>query len=176
MLSTNTLSFLWMFILYGPCAKCCHVIHYHRYRVPFHNFLINDFKAKEFPNELISRKQFITHGTARPRPIWDGMIVTLIILVCKVDLLEIILWSKQGHLIYRNKLSAIENAVQSFLTIVVTLRSMGKRVTQGGRDKMAAISQWQIKYIFSRIKRFRMKFHWNLFLSVQLTTMEHRIR
>ena len=51
-------------------------------------FLINDFKAKEFANELISKQD---HARFE-----DGMIVTWIILTWRVALLQIIFWINKG--------------------------------------------------------------------------------
>ena len=49
-------------------------------------------------------------------------------------------------------------------------------LTHWGRDKMAAISQTILSNAFSwmKILEFRLKFHWSLFLRVQLTVMAWR--
>ena len=51
-------------------------------------------------------------------------------------------------------------------------------LTHWGRDKMDAISQTAFSNAFSWMKMFeyRLKFHWNLFLRVQLTTSQHWFR
>ena len=51
-------------------------------------------------------------------------------------------------------------------------------LTHWGRDKMDAISQTTISSAFSWIKisKFRLKFHWSLFLRVQLTIFQHWFR
>ena len=51
-------------------------------------------------------------------------------------------------------------------------------LTHWGRDKMAAIFQTTISTPFSWMKKFelRLKFHWNLFLRVQLTMFQHWFR
>ena len=51
-------------------------------------------------------------------------------------------------------------------------------LTQWGRDKMAAIFQTTFSNAFSWIKiyEFRLKFHWILFLRVQLTILQHWFR
>ena len=51
-------------------------------------------------------------------------------------------------------------------------------LTYWGRDKMAAISQTTLSNAFSWMKmlEFRLKFHWSLFLRVQLTTFQHWFR
>ena len=51
-------------------------------------------------------------------------------------------------------------------------------LTHWGRDKMAAISQTTLSNAFSWIKilEFRLKFHWNLLLRVQLTIFQHWFR
>ena len=48
-------------------------------------------------------------------------------------------------------------------------------LTQSGRDKMDAISQRTFSSAFSWMKmfQFRLKFHWSLFLRVQLTILQH---
>ena len=47
-------------------------------------------------------------------------------------------------------------------------------LTHWGRDKMAAISQTTLSSAFSwkKISAFRLKFHWSLFLRVQLTIFQ----
>ena len=47
-------------------------------------------------------------------------------------------------------------------------------LTHWGRDKMAAISQTMFSNVFSwmEIYEFRLKFHWSLFLRVQLTIFQ----
>ena len=47
-----------------------------------------------------------------------------------------------------------------------------------GQDKMAAISQTTLSNAFSwkKMSVFRLKFHWSLFLSVQLTIFRHCFR
>ena len=51
-------------------------------------------------------------------------------------------------------------------------------LTHWGRDKMPAISQTTLSNSFSWMKmlEFRLKFHWNLFLRVQLTIFQHWFR
>ena len=51
-------------------------------------------------------------------------------------------------------------------------------LTHWGRDKMAAISQTTLSNAFSwmKISEFRLKFHWRLFLMVQLTIFQHWFR
>ena len=48
-------------------------------------------------------------------------------------------------------------------------------LTHWGRDKMDAISQTTFSSAFSWMKMFelRLKFHWSLFLRVQLTIFQH---
>ena len=52
------------------------------------------------------------------------------------------------------------------------------KLTHWGRDKMAAVSQTTLSNAFSWIKilEFRLKFHWSLFLRVQLTIFQHWFR
>ena len=51
-------------------------------------------------------------------------------------------------------------------------------LTHWGRDKMAAISQTTCSSAFSWMKMFEfwLKFHWSLFLRVQLTIIQHCFR
>ena len=58
------------------------------------------------------------------------------------------------------------------------LPSFSQILTHWGRDKMAAISQTILSNAFSWMKmfEFRLKFHWKLFLRVQLTIFQHWLR
>ena len=51
-------------------------------------------------------------------------------------------------------------------------------LTNWGRDKMAAVFQTTFSNAFSSMKMFEfwLKFHWSLFLSVQLTIFQHWFR
>ena len=51
-------------------------------------------------------------------------------------------------------------------------------LTHWGRDKMAAISQTMLSNAFSWMKmsEFRLKFHWSLFIRIQLTIFQHWFR
>ena len=51
-------------------------------------------------------------------------------------------------------------------------------LTHWGRDKMAAVSQTTLSNAFSWMKmlEFRLRFHWSLFLRVQLTIIQHWFR
>ena len=51
-------------------------------------------------------------------------------------------------------------------------------LTHWGRDKMATVSQTTLSNAFSWMKmlEFRLKFHWSLFLRVQLTIFQHWFR
>ena len=51
-------------------------------------------------------------------------------------------------------------------------------LTHWGRDKMAAIFRTTFSNAFSwmKIYEFRLRFHWNLFLRVQLTIFQHWFR
>ena len=53
-----------------------------------------------------------------------------------------------------------------------------EELTHWGRDKMDAISQTTFSNAFSWMKMFeyRLKFHWNLFLRIQLTIFQHWFR
>ena len=58
--------------------------------------------------------------------------------------------------------------------------AMGKQgcLTHWGRDKIAAVSQTTFSNAFSWMKMFeiRLRFHWSLFLRVQLTIFQHWFR
>ena len=51
-------------------------------------------------------------------------------------------------------------------------------LTHWGRDKMATVSQTTLSNAFSWMKmlEFRLRFHWSLFLRVQLTIIQHWFR
>ena len=57
-------------------------------------------------------------------------------------------------------------------------RAIGQCLTHWGRGKMAAIFQTAFSNAFSWMKmfEFRLKFHWSLFLRVQLTIFQHWFR
>ena len=57
-------------------------------------------------------------------------------------------------------------------------RTGSNRFTHWGRDKMATIFQTTFWNAFSRMKmyEFRLRFHWSLFLRVQLTIFQHWTR
>ena len=62
--------------------------------------------------------------------------------------------------------------------IVATVLSFLLELTHWGRHKMDAISQTTFSSAFSLMKIFelRLKFHWSLFLRVQLTIFQHWFR
>ena len=55
---------------------------------------------------------------------------------------------------------------------------LASELTHRSRDQMAAISQATLSIVFSWMKmlEFRLNFHWNLFLRVQLTIFQHWFR
>ena len=61
---------------------------------------------------------------------------------------------------------------------VLSHREQAIVLTHWGRDKMDAISQTTFSNAFSWMKMFecRLKFHWSLFLRVQLTISQHWFR
>ena len=61
------------------------------------------------------------------------------------------------------------------LSYIRHMRSALIILTHWGRDKMGAISQTTFSIAFSWMKMFkyRLKFHWNVFLMVQLTIFQH---
>ena len=83
-----------------------------------------------------------------------------------------------------NKLTKGEGRKMSLNPVYCTLKSWGKAglyhwfLTHWGRDKMDFISQTTFSSAFSWMKifEFRLKFHWSLFLRVQLTILQHRFR
>ena len=64
------------------------------------------------------------------------------------------------------------------LLLLVIAPSHALRLTHWGQDKMDAISQTTFSSAFSWMKMFEflLKFHWSLFLSVQLTIIRHWFR
>ena len=60
----------------------------------------------------------------------------------------------------------------------VMRRSWCFHLTHWGRDKKAAVSQTTLSNAFSWMKmlEFRLRFHWSLFLRVQLTIFQHWFR
>ena len=64
----------------------------------------------------------------------------------------------------------------SFLMDVVSNEFVSS--THWGRDKMAAVSQTTLSNVFSwmRMLEFWLRFHWSLFLRVQLTIIQHWFR
>ena len=58
------------------------------------------------------------------------------------------------------------------------VRGIHQSLTQWGRDKMHAILQTTFSSAFSWMKNFdfQLKFHWSLFLRVQLTIFQHWFR
>ena len=71
--------------------------------------------------------------------------------------------------------SKLRNHITGKWTPVAGFRN---RLTHWGRDKMAAIFQTIFSNTFSWMKmyEFLLRFHWSLFLSVQLTIFHHRFR
>ena len=67
-----------------------------------------------------------------------------------------------GPLVLRNSVDAILKTVSAYW----------------GRDKMAALSQTTLSTVFSWMKmlEFRLRFHWSLFIRVQLTIFQHWFR
>ena len=67
-----------------------------------------------------------------------------------------------------------------FYLVDKVFQGLGKdlALTYWGRDKMGAISQTTFSSAFSWMKmlKFRLKFHWNMFLRVQLTIFQHWFR
>ena len=59
-----------------------------------------------------------------------------------------------------------------------SLKQSQRLLTHWGRDKMAAVFQTTFSNGFSWMKsyEFRLKFHWKLFLGVQLTIFQHWLR
>ena len=70
------------------------------------------------------------------------------------------------------------NTLQRPLGTTCCLKHSSSSSTHWGRDKMDAISQTILSNAFSWMKmlEFRLKFHWSLFLRVQLTIFQHWFR
>ena len=64
------------------------------------------------------------------------------------------------------------------MKITITSYERHGALTHWGRDKMTAISQMTLSNVFSWMKmlEFRIKFHWSLFIRIQLTIFQHWIR
>ena len=71
----------------------------------------------------------------------------------------------------------LEKSIQQFQNHIDTYVE-GATLTHWGRDKMAAIFQTTFWNAFSWMKmyEFQLKFHWSLFLRVQLTIFQHWFR
>ena len=93
--------------------------------------------------------------------------------VCIQHLLGRLYWSDQVASWSRTVMDWWRDQV--LLEIVYIEYSVVKSSAHSGRDKMAAISQTTIWNAFSWIKilKFWLKFHWSLFLMVQLTIFQH---
>ena len=65
--------------------------------------------------------------------------------------------------------------VMIYIEVVHSCPNFRDGLTHWGRDKMAAISQTTFSNAFSWMKtnEFRLRFHWSLFLRVQLTIFQH---
>ena len=70
------------------------------------------------------------------------------------------------------------NNTTSFSSFWKVLKGHINTLTHWGRDKMAAVSQRTLSNAFSWMKmlEFRLKFHWSLFLRVQLTIFQRWFR
>ena len=80
-----------------------------------------------------------------------------------------------GDLLYMTQL--LSEVMPIDLIIKILLKLLWK-LTHWGRGKMDAISQTTFSNEFSWMKmyEYRLKFHWNLFLRVQLTIFQHWFR
>ena len=80
-----------------------------------------------------------------------------------------------GDLLYMTQL--LSEVMPIDLIIKILLKLLWK-LTHWGRGKMDAISQTTFSNEFSWMKmyEYRLKFHWNLFLRVQLTVFQHWFR
>ena len=80
---------------------------------------------------------------------------------------------------YKFDVKEIELNCSAVKNMVAGKQEMGPQtLTHWGPDKMAAISQTTISNAFSWMKMLEIwyKFHWSLFLRVQLTIFQHWFR
>ena len=95
--------------------------------------------------------------------------------------------SSYVYILERNGPSVLQAVDQSLFVIEPLLEPIPiychldlqyENLTQWGGDKMAAILQTAVRKTFClmEICEFRLKFHWNLFLRVLLTTFQHWFR
>ena len=97
-----------------------------------------------------------------------------------LNLLSHTIWC---HLVKRcllNITDGLRNCIENrCIFAVITVASDGLApLTHWGRDKMAAVSQTTLSNAFSFMKmsEFRLRFHWSLFLRVQLTIIQDWFR
>ena len=66
----------------------------------------------------------------------------------------------------------------SLLTYICVIRPLCTHLTHWGRDKMAAIFQTTLSnaFLWMKMLEFWLKFHWSLFLRVQLRIFRHLFR
>ena len=105
--------------------------------------------------------------------LWFIMIMIIIMFVIVIIVVIIIVTTV---IIVKNIAAAI--IIKTCLLLICFSAFQFTYLTHWGRDKMDAISQTTCSSAFSWMKmfEFRMKFHWSLFLRVQLTIIQHCFR
>ena len=100
---------------------------------------------------------------------------------------KVIIWD-QEWVIFQRYLNQIRKTMVFFLGWLSCMSYMTSRcwflaacypLTDWGRDKMAAIFQMTFSknaFFLMEMFEFRLKFHWSLFLRVQLTIFQHWLR
>ena len=102
----------------------------------------------------------------------------------KAAMLSRVRWVKSQYVTPSGSVTGIFRDYEVNIVAVDIMKSCGNRssttmvLTHWSRDKMDAISQTTFSNAFSWMKMFeyRSKFHWSLFLRVQLTISQHWFR
>ena len=91
---------------------------------------------------------------------------------------DVIMWSIKSHLTVQSLTSVRRGREEQVQSTACGSQCARCPLSHWGRDKMAAIFQTTFWNGFSWMKmyKFRLKFHWNLFLWVQLTIFQHWFR
>ena len=138
--------------------------------------------------ELRNWKLFLGWQKWNVLPALDQIILTyLVFLWITVDweslthnrshhIFVIIIWNQNGGIFYY--ICGKDNGLLTCEQHLYVWESGGNHLTHWGRDKMEAISQTTFSNAFSWMKMFEywLKFHWNLFLRVQLIIFQHWFR
>ena len=126
-------------------------------------------QAFSAPSHYLNQWWLLVNRTLRNKPYWNMDQNTVIFLhehalenMCNTDV---------GHIVFTSTCSLVLCHIQGCQPLVTHL-------THWGRDKITAISQTTHSNTFSCMKmfEFQLKFHWSLFLSLQLTIFQHWLR